>query len=109
MDIPRNPCCDANAFFAVVPLSEGSRVILTLVPRGQCRCVPSLLTSARRRPRRDFFVLLQKATPPGSKCAVPAAPVSAPVTKIPVRKKQQTRCHYSGGRSSTGGYFPVST
>jgi hypothetical protein len=39
----------------------------------------------------------QKVTPPGSKCAVPAAPVSAPVTKIPVRNKQQSLCHYSGG------------
>jgi hypothetical protein len=39
---------------------------------------------------------VQKITPPGSKCAVPAAPVSAPVTKIPVRNKQQSPCQYSG-------------
>jgi hypothetical protein len=36
----------------------------------------------------------QKITPPGSKCVVPAAPVSAPVNKIPVRNKQQSPCHY---------------
>jgi hypothetical protein len=41
----------------------------------------------------------QKITPPGSKCVVPAAPVSAPVNKIPVRNKQQSPCHY----------FPVKT
>jgi len=38
-------------------------------------------------PRRVFFALPQKATPPGSKYAVPTAPVSAPVTKIPGRQK----------------------
>ena len=49
----------------------------------------------------------QKATPPGSKCAVPAAPVSAPVTKIPVRNKQQSPCHYSGARSSTASALAI--
>jgi hypothetical protein len=81
--------------FAVVPPSEGSRLTSTLVPRPASVCTFLLHDfSPPGYPRRVFFALLQKATPPGSKCTVPAAPVSAPDTKIPVRNKQQSPCHY---------------
>src|SRR5262249_43978744 len=48
----------ANAFFAVVPSSEGSRLTSTLVLGPASVCVFLLATSARRPPRRVFFALL---------------------------------------------------
>src|SRR4030095_15525323 len=57
----------ASALFAGVPPTEGSRLTLTLGPRAGVRlCCPVRDFSPPAHPRRVFFVLLQKAMPPGS-------------------------------------------
>src|ERR1700752_4917345 len=57
----------ASALVAGVPPNEGSRLSLTLGPRAGVRlCFPVRDSSPPAHPRRVFFVLLQRAMPPGS-------------------------------------------